>query len=63
MTPTPPDPEAALRDAWRAFERAPLGRLNATREALEAAAKACGWTWDQPLLSWVRARLGPGHRP
>lgn len=49
----------ALREAWRDYECAQLGRLNVTAEALRAAAKACGWTWaDRPLPAWVKARLG-----
>lgn len=62
MTAQPPTEAArlrALREAWRAYESAPLGRLNVTAEALRAAAKACGWTWaDRPLPAWVKARLG-----
>lgn len=57
-TPAQPDPETALRAAWRDFQRAPIGRLNVTRDALQAAARDCGWTWNEPLLAWVRTRLG-----
>lgn len=53
----PRDPQlvSALKSAWADFDRAEIGRLNITREALEAAAKPLGWAFPAPLLEWCRA--------
>lgn len=52
----------ALADAWRAYDRAQLGELNRTAEALRDAAKAAGWRWgrDVALNAWVKATLQAG---
>lgn len=49
----------ALADAWRAYDRAQLGELNRTAQALRDAAKAAGWRWghDGALNVWVKAAL------
>lgn len=46
-----------LQSAWSAFNRAAIGRLNATRDELEAVAASLGWTRSAPLLEWVRSAL------
>lgn len=52
----------ALADAWRAYDRAQLGELNRTAEALRDAAKAAGWQWarDVALNAWVKEKLQAG---
>lgn len=49
----------ALADAWRAYDRAYLGELSRTAQALRDAAKAAGWRWgrDEALNAWVKAAL------
>lgn len=56
-----PSPSAlqALRLALTDYDRAELGRLNATADALRSAARACGWAWGmkEPLRQWAANRL------
>lgn len=57
-TPTP-EAIARLRAALADYEGATLGRLNVTAEALQHAAKACGWSWRDGggVTRWTRAFL------
>ncbi len=56
---------AALRSALADYDRAELGCLNATADALRSAAEACGWAYGigVPLRLWCANRLTGEDRP
>lgn len=56
----------ALVAALAEYDRAMLGRLNVTADALRESAKECGWAWNaEPhgLVAWVRHYLDATPNP